>query len=469
MYRLRMNRGQYAALQDHLFPGDDKEAIAFALCGVHIEGNSETYSLFRLELFPYNQCIERRPDLVVWPPTGIVHLLEECRINGWRLLKIHCHPGGGSKFSDLDDQSDLELSDTLTGWVNRDDSIVTAIMLPGREIFGRVVKADGQFVPLKSVIIAGDDIQVFIPENIPGMEIEDQAVTDEVQLRTYQTFGEGTVNQLRKLRVGVVGCSGTGSIVIELLGRLGVGELVIVDNDIVEPKNLNRILNTRHSDASNRRYKVEVLKEALENSGTGVKIRAIACGLHDYVAYQAIAGCDIVFGCMDSVDGRHLLNRIATFFSIPYFDIGVRLDADSKGGVDEVMGRVDYIQPGGSSLFSRERYTLKQLQAADLARTNPEEYGRQVKEKYIRSANVESPAVISVNMMFASQAVTEFLARIHPFRTEKNSRFAEVTFSVAGFLLERQTDGVPDLELQRHVGKGTTSPLLHAPTLIIKG
>ena len=171
---------------------------------------------------------------------------------------------------------------------------------------------------------------------------------------------------------------------------------------------------------------------------------------------------------MDSVDGRHLLNRIATFFILPYFDIGIRLDADGKGGIDEVMGRVDYIQPGRSSLFSRERYSSERLRAADLARTDPAEYDRQVKESYIRAAKVDSPAVISVNMYFASQAVNELLARLHPFRTEPNERFAEITFSIAGFLLDNQSEGETDLALAKCIGRGTVSPLLLSPMLIVK-
>ena len=49
---------------------------------------------------------------------------------------------------------------------------------------------------------------------------------------------------------------------------------------------------------------------------------------------RAVAGCDVVFGCMDSIDGRHLLNKLATFYVIPYFDPSVKLEADGTGGGD---------------------------------------------------------------------------------------------------------------------------------------
>src|SRR3546814_1251505 len=70
-----------------------------------------------------------------------------------------------------------------------------------------------------------------------------------------------------------------------------------------------------------------------------------------------LATCDVLFGCMDSIEGRDTLNRSSTFYTLPYFDLGVRIDADGSGGVNAVSGVVHYIQPGGSSLRSRGVYS----------------------------------------------------------------------------------------------------------------
>jgi hypothetical protein len=52
---------------------------------------------------------------------------------------------------------------------------------------------------------------------------------------------------------------------------------------------------------------------------------------------------------MDTVDGRFLLNALASYYSIPYFDIGVRLDAvkspTGKARIREVCGTVNYPSP----------------------------------------------------------------------------------------------------------------------------
>ena len=119
-----------------------------------------------------------------------------------------------------------------------------------------------------------------------------------------------------------------------------------------------------------------------------------------------------------------------------------------------------------SSLLSRGCYTLDQLKQADLQRTNPEECERQLKEGYIKSANVESPAVISINMMFSSQAVTELLARLHPFRDMPNEDYASIAFSVSGFLLINSQEKNPDAELKKVIGLGHRKIILESPMLI---
>lgn len=463
--KLRMAGVDYKRLQEHLLPEDGLEAVAFALCG-HLETeDEEIFTIHSIFLYPHDKCTVRQGDRVEWSPAEIVELFERCRKNGFRLLKIHSHPEYWPFFSNIDDKSDINLGETVTGWVGRNDTVCSVIMLPGGSMIGRVIEANGSFTIMTSIIVVSDNIHCF--HDVSGDDVADrEMLEDDIQLRTKQAFGEGTTTVLNKLKIGIVGCSGTGSIVAELLARLGVGTIVLVDHDKVEYKNVNRILNSTKEHAKHGLYKVDILKDAIDRIGTEVKVSAISSSLHSSEAYFEIASCDIVFGCMDTVDGRYLLNRIATYFCSAYIDIGIRLDADGKGGVNEIQGRIDYIQPGLSSLLSRGRYTLEQLKEADLKRTDPEEHKRQAKEGYIKSANVESPAVISINMMFSSQAVTELLARLHPFRDRSNDNYAAIIFSVSGFLLIHEKEGQIDEELKLKVGLGHKKPALEAPMLI---
>jgi hypothetical protein len=133
--------------------------------------------------------------------------------------------------------------------------------------------------------------------------------------------------------------------------------------------------------------------------------------------------------------------------------------------VDQVCGTVHYLQPGGSSLLSRGVYSLEEVRAAGLKRTDPEAYKEQLRSRYIVGVNEERPAVISVNMQVASLGVNEFLARIHPYRDDPNAHYAahRVSLKQGEFISER--DGMPCSLLARHTGRGDVVPLLERPEL----
>jgi hypothetical protein len=168
---------------------------------------------------------------------------------------------------------------------------------------------------------------------------------------------------------------------------------------------------------------------------------------------------------MDGVEGRHLLNRLAAFYVLPYFDVGVKLAADGLGGVNEACGAVHYVRPDGATLMDRKVYNAEQLKAAGLRRTDPAAYRAQVKAGYIRGIAEDRPAVISVNMQMASTAVNEFLARLHPYRYDDNAESAIVRTSFIANANFREGDAIPSRVFFPHIGKADVRPLLSMPDL----
>jgi len=155
--------------------------------------------------------------------------LEKAARQGLAVVKIHSHPGGGEAFSWWDDTADRTLFASIYGWIENEQPHASAIMLPDRRIVGRTVRPEGTFEPLSMVAIAGDDLHFWRPR-------ESTPAVPKFARRHAQAFGAGTTAQLRELAVAVIGCSGTGSPVVEQLARLGVGKLVLVDPDHVEKK-----------------------------------------------------------------------------------------------------------------------------------------------------------------------------------------------------------------------------------------
>lgn len=454
---LALSGDQHEHLKSFLFPGDGKEAVALLLCGRRAGDRRHRLVVREIHDIPYEHCSERTPTLVTWPPDYIVPMLERATAEKLTVIKLHSHPSGYAAFSETDDEGDARLLPMIRGWIEADIPHGSAVMLPDGQMFGRVLGSDPAFEPIECISVAGDDLH-FWYANAGGVELPSFVASHA------QIFDEGTIERLRRLSIAVIGASGTGSPEIEQLMRLGVGELVIVDDDHMEDRNVNRILNSTMRDAAQGHSKVDVQAEAIERTGLGTRVIRLKKNLWDREVIRQVAQCDVVFGCMDTIDGRYLLNALAAYYTIPYFDIGVRLVAErhgvAKGHIREICGAVHYIRPGRSSLMSRGLFTMKEVAAAGLRRNDPAAHDQQVKDGYIAGVQGHRPAVISVNMLAAALAVNEFLARLHPFREESNNNYAAVTFSLASMeLFCDPEEGICEI-LGGVVGMGDTTPLL---------
>ncbi|MDB5295216.1 MAG: hypothetical protein JWO31_1199, partial [Phycisphaerales bacterium] len=388
-------------------------------------------------------------------------LLQEAIRRRMAIVKIHSHPGGYDRFSDRDDASDNSFFRAVTDLLEDGMPHASAVMLPeadGFRVFARIMGGDGVIGQTDLVTVAGDDLLMW-HSTMAGMP--------EFVRRHAQAFGAGTVSRLRQMRVAVVGCSGTGSPLISQLVRLGVGKLLLIDMDRVEWKNLNRIYMTHASDANLARLKVDVLAEEIGRVGLGTEVACMARDVATPEVVRAVPGCDVLFGCVDSMSARDVLNRLATYYNLAYFDLGVQLQAAPGGGVDQVTAAVHYLQPGLSSLKSRSVYDSEDVRAELLKRDDPAEYRRRRKEGYIRGVQEDRPAVISVNTLAAALAVNELLARIHPFRNDPNGRFALQQFALhEGFNFIKAERDLPRCPvLAKEVGRGDVTPLLNRPDL----
>jgi hypothetical protein len=455
-YGLRFTGGQHAQLQDHLFPGDGLEAAALVLCGRLNGADRHVFCARRVVPVPHKEC-KRTAVGVDWPTTLAAELIEEAMKRQMAIVKIHSHPGGYEAFSERDDQADQSFFGSVCTLLEDELPHASAVMLPNDEgrIFARAVLPDGKARPVDVVAVAGDSIQLWHAEG-GGFGLP------EFVRRHAQAFGAGTVERLRRMTIAVVGCSGTGSPLIEQLVRLGVGCIILIDPDRVEWKNLNRINMSTAADANLGRHKVDVLAEAIGRIGLGTRVVPLAMNLENPKAIRAAASADLVIGCVDSWYGRDLLNRLAAYYVLPYLDLGVELTSLPAGGIDQIWGAVHYLQPSGSSLKSRGAYTAEHVRAELMKRDDPEEYKRRLDSKYIRGVQEDRPAVISVNTLVASMAVNELLSRIHRYRIPPDSDFAGQRIGL------HEGDWIRDPEskfpacpvLGKEVGRGDVTPLL---------
>jgi len=456
---LTLTEDQHAAISNHLFPGDGLEAVAFLICGRAASG--DRHRLVVRQVFPiaHDRC-RRTAVSVSWNAEDIENLLYTAEVEKLSLIKVHSHPGGFDRFSEVDDASDAELLRTISSWVERDIPHGSVVMLPGGRMFGRYHWREPHMKSLTLINVVGPDLKFWWADDQPTEDLAFAAAQD-------QAFGEGTTRRLRKLRIGVVGASGTGSPVIEQLVRLGVGHIVPVDSDKVEDRNLNRITFATSEHARKEEKKVLAAAADIERKGLGTKVTPIAATIETPEAIRAISQCDVLFGCVDTIGGRFTMNLLASHYLLPYFDLGILLDAeqagDQRGRIKDIVGTVHYVIPGRSSLLTRDQFTLTDVASEGLHKKDPVAAAQQVEDKYIKGMRVRRPAVISVNMFAAALAVNDFLARLHPYRKKPNANVASIEFSLGELRMTIDEELEPCGVMGRYVGHGDRDPLLGLP------
>ncbi|TKD15795.1 ThiF family adenylyltransferase [Rhodobacter capsulatus] len=439
----------------HLFPGDGCEAAAILVCA-RVPGPRQRLLVRKAVLVPHEDCALREPDRIVWPGIWIEEAIDLAEAENLSLILIHSHPGGLFDFSEADDQSDARV---IPGLFEALGSLHgSAIMIPDGRVRGRLYAQDGTCWPINLVSVIGDDIDLtWAGEHLPS-KVTDRPVA----------FTSRMTRELGRLRAVVIGVSGTGSIIGEQAARLGFGRVDLIDFDRIELHNLNRILNATKADAEERRLKVEMFASAVaSHRGEGVAM-AIPASITSREAVLSASQADVLFCCVDTLEARQMADFIAQAFLLPLFDMGVviPLRKAARGmAIADVCGRVDYVQPGGSTLRDREVYSPASLRAEYLRRTAPSAHQHELEAGYIKGMIEEAPSVITLNMRVATAAMNEFIARAYPFRLDPNGNYARTEFSLAAGEEEFTAEAAfprSDLGL---LARGDLEPLLGLPLL----
>ena len=181
---------------------------------------------------------------------------------------------------------------------------------------------------------------------------------EKKQKRTVESWGEEKHRIVEGIRIGVVGVGSVGSIVTEGLARIGVRELVLIDHDVVEEHNLDRLLNAGVRDIG--RAKTDVAEAAARrgSSADAIEILNIRRKVQHEAAYAAARDCDIIVCCVDSPVARDVVNRIAFRDGIPVVDGGVEIrKAPSTGNMSAARWKAHVVNPYNECLRCKGQYS----------------------------------------------------------------------------------------------------------------
>ena len=144
--------------------------------------------------------------------------------------------------------------------------------------------------------------------------------------RFVNAFGEEALSRLRGACATIIGSGGTGSAAIEILARAGIGRLVIVDPDVVERSNLDRIHGSVPEHADHNTPKVVVARELVHQIDPSIEVVALQGRLPQPDVIDAVMSSNIALGCTDQQHSRLALSDLAYRYLVPTIDCGVVLE-----------------------------------------------------------------------------------------------------------------------------------------------
>lgn len=133
--------------------------------------------------------------------------------------------------------------------------------------------------------------------------------------RNVPALTEAECEALGQKRVLIVGCGGIGGYLIDMLARVGIGGLKVVDGDVFEPSNFNRQLL---SDASVLgASKAKAAAAWVSRVNPEVDVEAVAEDMTQDNVRRLLERCDAVLDGLDNMESRRVLANACAEAGIP--------------------------------------------------------------------------------------------------------------------------------------------------------
>ena len=323
--------------------------------------------------------------------------------------------------------------------------------------------------PLSQAAIIGHRRQLLLPRP------ERQATAAGMYERQSRLFGDTGQDLLGRTRVGIVGLGGAGSVLAELLGRLGVGEFVLADPDRAEVTNLPRLIGARRYDAVMpawlprvvatrlRSPKVRMAARNIRRANPNARIRAVPRDFLDDDVAACFTDCDFIFLAADTMGARLLFNAIVHQYGIPGIQVGAKIPVAKSGAVGNVFCVSRMVTPEHGCLWCNGLISAGRLQDEAVPNATRRGYA------YVDDPVVAAPSVVTMNAVACAHAADDFLFHLTGLRYEDaetgwfrwNSRRA-----MAGYDMPRRSTECAECSLtaQSRLGMGDNAALPTRPT-----
>jgi molybdopterin/thiamine biosynthesis adenylyltransferase len=389
---IRIPQAVWQRVHTHLYsrPG---EHFAFMLARTCYSQGEPVFMVRDALLIPDDEVTFGRSGWVV-STESIICVVNAGVKNGDSLIEVHNHGGHDPRFSWTDRRELPEfvryILDSLPG------RPYAATVWGDSSVFGRYYLQKGRAGVVKRVTVIGDRLRQIVSRDDDGEELS------SCFNRQLPWFTEDGQRAIGRMQVAIVGAGGIGSQLIQNLVYLGVADFVLVEAELVDATNMNRLVTARARDVG--KSKLALARRLIKGVKPKASVRVVERRLQSTEALDALKGTDVIFGCVDNDGARLILNELALAYGIPYFDLAVGIDAED-GRVSVAGGRVTVVLPGEPCLHCMGEIDLDE---ARFYLSSKREQDFNIHHGYVRGMLVPSPSVVSLNAAIAAAAANEF-------------------------------------------------------------
>lgn len=382
------------------------ETAGVLLASIVVNDGADMRLLARkMHWVPEASYLRRGGDHLSIASQGYVPFLAEAETLGAVAIWVHTHPGIDSppQPSEHDWKVDDQIADLfrLRSGYPYYGTLIFSPRSEGMAFSGYIQSEGGPRISIDRLWQVGDRFRLIRSFLLPAQEIHSHFD------RNVRALGGAVQQTLSDLRVGVVGCGGTGSAVAEQLVRLGVRNVVLFDPDELSASNVTRVYGSTAADIG--KPKTETLAAHLQRIAPDTQCDLVKSMITIAPAARRLCACDIVFGCTDDNAGRLVLSRFSTYLLTPVIDSGVLVTSDPNGTLRGIDGRITTLVPGQACLVCRGRIDLARAGAELLT---ADERRRREDEGYAPALGRTEPAVVTFTTLVAATAVSELLERL---------------------------------------------------------
>lgn len=226
-------------------------------------------------------------------------------------------------------------------------------------------------------------------------------------------FGREGQRKIEREHVAIVGLGGLGSHVAQQLAYLGVRSFALIDSDVVEDSNLNRLVFATPSDVADEKLKVDVVEHGVLGISPNAVVTTIPDSFTSEEGFEALNASTFVFGCVDDDAARLVLNEYAQAYEKPYLDIATDIEPGGPG----FGGRLVFADGNGCVSC----WDVLDQEAIRLSTSSEKELEEDERIYGVNRAALQraGPAVVSLNGILASVAVTEFMVECTGIRPSR--------------------------------------------------